>query len=185
MAFPVVIESSSSTSTASSEPPTRPSSPANNSNSTDKVLPAHKYTSNAPAPLQFSPEVKRFFPNWILCHSGSICGYSHRLLWVHPRSRHIPLLRCRRLSLLPLHGIHPLPPTRLRKWTPPTAATRFLQPPLQTHLTPFASFSSSSYNQCSSADAQIGIGLSIAGSRQWNGFLGWRWRQRRRYLAEA
>jgi len=49
-AFLVVIESSSSTSPAGSEPPTRPSSP-DNSSSIEKVLPAHKYTSNAPAPL--------------------------------------------------------------------------------------------------------------------------------------
>jgi len=55
--FPLVIESSSSTSTAGSEPPTRPSSPPGNFNSTGKVLSAHKYTSNAPAPLQFGPEV--------------------------------------------------------------------------------------------------------------------------------
>jgi len=61
-AFPVVIESSSSTSTAGSGPPTRPSSPPDNSSSADKVLPTYKYTSNAPAPLQFGPETKRFFP---------------------------------------------------------------------------------------------------------------------------
>ena len=60
-AFPVVIESSTSSSTASSEP-TRPSSPPDNLSSANKVLPTYKYTSNAPAPLQFGPEAKRFFP---------------------------------------------------------------------------------------------------------------------------
>ena len=60
--FPAVIKSSSSTSTTGSEPPTRPSSPPGNWNSTDKVPTAHKYTSNVPALLQFGHETKGFFP---------------------------------------------------------------------------------------------------------------------------
>jgi len=42
-AFPVVIESSTSSSNASSEPPTRPSTLPENPSSTNKVLPIHKY----------------------------------------------------------------------------------------------------------------------------------------------
>ena len=60
--FPVVIESSASTTTAGSESLTRPSSPPNNSISTDKVPPTYKYTTNAPAPLKLGPETKKFFP---------------------------------------------------------------------------------------------------------------------------
>ena len=160
--FPVVIESSSSTSTAGSEPPTRPSSPPDNANSTDKVLPVHKYTSNAPAPLQFGPEVKRYFPE----------------------SNTSPLRINKRIPTSPPAGtsqISPYSPPPSLSTTLASSSSRHpsstndtLQRAIATQSSPpppsaatsntshsFASSSSSPYNQRSSADAQVETGLSL------------------------
>ena len=69
--FTVVIDSSPSILAAGPEPPTRPSSPPDNSITIDKVFPPYKYTFNAPASLKLGPEAKSHFSG---C-SESISGY--------------------------------------------------------------------------------------------------------------
>ncbi|KIM37247.1 hypothetical protein M413DRAFT_448563 [Hebeloma cylindrosporum] len=155
--FPVSIESSTSTSTAGSESPTRPPSPPENSNSTNKGH--HKYTSNAPAPLNLGPEAKRFFPE----------------------SNTSPLRITKRIPTSPPTGTIHISP-----YSPPATSLTFASSSSRTnepqsssqsantaHISPpassatpntslsFASSSSSSYDRRSSADAQVGIGLSL------------------------
>lgn len=133
--FPVVIKSTSSTSTAGSEPPTRPFSPSDNSISTAVLQrAAHR----------------------ILRHSGSIGRYPHRLLFVFHRSGlTLRLLHCRRLSRFPLHDIHlPLTNDPSQK----VIATFSSSPPISA-TTPNtsrsnASLLSSSYDRHPSTDAQ-------------------------------
>ena len=136
--FPVVIKSTSSTSTAGSEPPTRPSSPPDNSIST--------------AILQRAA-------NRILRHSGSIARYPHRLLFVFHRSGIIlHLLHCRRLSRFPLHDIHLLPTNDPSQRV---IATFSSSPPISTATLNTSrsntSLLSSSYDRRPSTDAQGGL----------------------------
>ena len=141
-AFPVVIESSTSTSTAGSEPPTRPSSPPD-----DSILPnkAHKYTANAPAPLKLGPEAKRLFPE----------------------SNTSPLRINKRVTTSPPVGasqtLPSLPLAVSSSRNPSSTNDTPTNPPVPSSATPNTSlsFASSSYDHRSSADAQIGIGLSL------------------------
>ena len=73
-AQPVVIESSPSSSRllVPHRPPDLPHHP------TIQILPVHKYTSDAPAPLNLAAKQKSFSPNRILWCLGSTSGYPHR-----------------------------------------------------------------------------------------------------------
>jgi len=147
-AFPVVIESSTLTSTAGSEPPTRPSSPPDTSGLLNDVPPVHKYTANAPALLKLGPEVKRFFPE-----SNTSPLRINKRIPTSPPVGASQILAALPLAASSLHNPSSTNDTPINPLAPSSAT------PNTSHS--FASSSSPSYDHHSSADAQIGIGLSL------------------------